>query len=328
VAVKKDKKDMTFKEKVIDNVKVFLSAYAIAFVIRMLLVEAYQIPSQSMVPSLLVKDILMVEKVTRGPIIPLVKWKIPGVIKPQRNDVIVFVHPGWKSPGIAQELISMLTLYLVNLDNTFDSPKNLVKRLVGMPGDRILMTNQVLVINGKALPLDFVKNAQEIMYERLEQKSDTVGFDIYQETDGNHKRIVQHLPPFTLNYSGYGRMFGIMGFPEIVVPKKGDVIQIKGLNEYYKSLIKLLVERESKKVVTVSDGKFYIEGKEVTEWKVSEDHYFGMGDNRDLSQDCRYFGFIPEQNIFGRPFFRYWPFTRFGFDVNEKKDSIRKKNYF
>lgn len=326
MAVKKDKKSMTFKERVIDDVKVFLSAYAIAFVIRMLLIEAYQIPSQSMVPSLLVKDILMVEKVTRGPLIPLVKWKIPGLVKPKRNDIIVFIHPGWKSPGLAQEIVSMLTLYLVNLDNTFDSPKNLVKRLVGMPGDRIMMTNQILVVNGKALQLEFIKNAQEIMYERLEQRSDTMGFDIYRETDGDKSRIIQHFPPFTMKMLRLDDK--VMNFPEITVPKKGDVIAIRWLNSYYRSLIKLLVERESGKTVTEDLGKFYIDGKEITEWKVREDYYFGMGDNRDLSMDCRYFGFIPEKNIFGRPFFRYWPIPRFGFDVNEKKDSIKKKNYF
>ena len=64
---KKDRKNMTLKEKIIDNINVFLSAYAIAFVIRLFLIEAYQIPSSSMVPNLLVKDILMVEKVTLEP---------------------------------------------------------------------------------------------------------------------------------------------------------------------------------------------------------------------------------------------------------------------
>lgn len=326
--VKKDKKDMTFKEKVIDNIKVFLSAYAIAFVIRMLMIEAYQIPSQSMVPSLLVKDILMVEKVTMGPIIPVVKWKLPRIIKPSRNDIIVFVHPGWKSPGIGQEIISMLSLYLINLDNTFDSPKNLVKRLVGMPGDKLMMTNRVLVINGKIVETDFIKNAEEIIYERMKQQDEFVTFEISKETFETKERIVQHLPRFVLGYNRLIDREGVMNFQEITVPKKDEVIQFKGLNAYYLSLLKLMVERESGKAVTIANGKFYIDGSEITQWKPKDNYYFGMGDNRDLSEDCRYFGFIPEKNIFGRPFFRYWPLFRFGFDVNEKEKAIRGKNYF
>ena len=88
---KKDKKSMTLKEKIIENINVIVSAYAIAFVIRLLLIEAYQIPSQSMVPSLLVKDILMVEKVSFGTYVPILAWKLPGFTTPKRNDVIVFM---------------------------------------------------------------------------------------------------------------------------------------------------------------------------------------------------------------------------------------------
>ncbi len=313
---------MTLKERILDNINVFLSAYAIAFVIRMLFVEAYQIPSQSMVPSLLVGDILMVEKVTRGPMIPLVKWKVPGLLKPQRNDVIVFIHPGWKSPGFWQELVSMLSLYLINLDNTFDSPKNLVKRLVAVPGDRLMMTNKVLVLNGKPVDTKYVTTAREIMYERLEKRG-YMDFDIFSESFGGKTRIIQHM--FGDNRFNREEVYQ---FPEITVPKKGDVIKIAGRNDYMKYLLKMLVERESRKSVTVRNGRFYIEGNEITEWTARDNYYFGLGDNRDFSEDCRYFGFIPEKNIFGRPFFRYWPLLRFGFDVNEKEKSIRGKNYF
>jgi signal peptidase I len=313
---------MTLKEKIIENVNVLLSAYAIAFVIRLFTIEAYQIPSQSMVPSLLVRDILMVEKVTMGARVPVLNWKVPGFMKPERNDIIVFVSPAWKSPGIPQELVSLLTLSLVNLDNTFDTPKNLVKRLVGLPGDTLSMTNKILMINGKPVQNDFVITSREVIYDRLVQTGHAT-FDLFQEAFDGKKRIVQHLYGDT----GFNRE-EVYQFAEIRVPKKGEVITIRDKNNYYKTLLKLLVERESGKIVLVQNGAFFIEGKEIKEWKVMDNYYFGMGDNRDFSEDCRYFGFIPEKNIFGRPLFRYFPFDRLGFDVNETGNSVKKKSFF
>jgi signal peptidase I len=275
------------------------------------------------VPSLLIKDILMVEKATMGAKVPILNWKMPGFIKPQRNDVIVFVHPGWKSPGIGKELVSLLTLYLINLDNTFDSPKNLVKRLVGLPGDKIVMTNKTLYINNTVVKKDFLITANEAIYDRL-VKVGYVSFDIYKESFEKKNRIVQHI--YQDNHFNREEVYD---FPEIYVPKKGDVIVLKGKNDYYKGLIKLLIERESGKLITrTPDGRFYIDGKEITEWKVSDNYYFGMGDNRDYSEDCRFFGFIPEKNIFGRPLFRYFPFTRLGFDVNESEAQAKKTTFY
>ncbi len=320
---KKDKKDKTFKEKVIENINVFLSAYAIAFVIRLLIIEAYQIPSQSMVPSLLVKDILMVEKISMGTRIPIVNFKVPGLIKPQRNDIFVFVSPEWKSPGIGKELISLLSLSLINLDNTFETPKNLVKRMVGLPGDTISMSNKILIINNKKVQTDYVITADQVVYDRLVRDDRYWKFDIYKENFDNKSRIVQHL----FGDNGFNRQ-EVYNFPEIYIPRKGDIITLKDKNDYYKKLLLFLIQRESGKDVTLFNGSFFMDGKELTEWKAENDYYFGMGDNRDVSEDCRYFGFIPEKNIFGRPLFRYFPFTRLAINVNENETSIKRKNFY
>ena len=372
---KKNKKDMTFKEKVIDNINVFLSAYAIAFVIRLFAVEAYQIPSASMVPSLLVKDILMVEKVTTGSRLPLINMKMPGIVKPERNDIVVFVSPAWESPGIGKEVISLLSLSLINLDNTFENPKNLVKRLVGLPGDRISMTNEILTINGIEVTENFVRQAvAETSYNELAKMPERLFFDFYQEEYQGKKRIVQHIyegnklskeawqdvkdwinnyqkglpvksdflsiSPYkmvavddreafyqTANYFNIKENSTNNNFPEIYVPKKGDVITFKDKNYYYRGLLKLLVKRESGKDVEEVNGSFYIDGKELVNWKVRDNYYFCMGDDRDLSLDCRYFGFIPEKNIFGKPLFRYWPFTRAGFGISESEESVKTHNF-
>lgn len=321
---KKDKKNMTFKEKVIDNIKVFFSAYIIAFFIRLLLIEAYQIPSQSMVPSLLVKDILMVEKLTSGTYIPILNWKIPMLLKPKRNDIIVFISPAWKSPGKLNEFISLISLSLINLDNTFDTPKNLVKRLIAEPGDTVFMSNQTLYINGKIVKRDYIITAQQKIYDRMVHRG-YLYYDIYLETYENKKRLVQHMTeklPFF-----YDRSL-IYEFPEIYVPKKGDVIILTNRNLYFLGLMKKLIERETGKTLTLLSDKLYLEGKEIKEWKIKENYYFAMGDNRDNSEDSRYFGFIPERNIFGRILFRYFPFHRIAFIINENEKSILKMNNY
>lgn len=342
VKVKKDKKDMTFKEKVVENVKLFFSAYLIAFVIRLFFIEAYQIPSQSMVPNLKVKDTLMVQKLSFGPIIPVVKWKLPGFGRPHRNDIIVFVTPEWKSPGIGKELVSLLTLSIWNLDNTFDSPKNLVKRLVALPGDTLSMSNQRLILNGEVLDTEYVATVEQKVYNQLY----TMGYDyfnLYAETYSNQTRVVQHQKQIDGAYFYYPenftnmdifdlfdtkyRHFLVTGFPAIYVPRKGDVIQLADTNPYYRYLLVKLIERESGKNAAVINGKVFLDGQEITEWKVKDNYYFGMGDNRDSSEDCRYFGFIPERNIFGKILFRYFPFGRFAFKVNETAKSVIKEKF-
>jgi len=310
---KKDYKTMSFKEKVIDNIKIFFSAYAIAFVIRLFLIEAYQIPSQSMVPSLLVKDIMMVEKVTLGPRLPVINIKIPGFLKPERNDIFAFLSPQWRNQGRFEELLSLVSLSLITLDNNFENPKNLVKRLVGLPGDRISMTNRILTINGKALTQDYITRTSEIQYNFGIKIKYFRDYDLYNENSFGKKRVIQHFPgkPSITHYPL------IYQFPEIYVPKKGDIISLKQ-NPYYQQLLLLLIQRESgDSNIIINNGRFYKDGLEITEWKAMQNYYFGMGDNRDESLDSRFFGFIPEDNIIGRPIFRYFPFNRAGLDLNE-----------
>ena len=119
---------------------------------------------------------------------------MPGILAPQRNDIIVFVTPEWRNPGQWQEFVSLITLSIVNLDNTFENPKNLVKRLVGLPGDRISMTNKIVTVNGKQLLQDYIITASEMQYSENTSlsKLNTDRFDIYSEKDGNKTRIIQH----------------------------------------------------------------------------------------------------------------------------------------
>jgi signal peptidase I len=104
-----------------------LGASVLLFLVtRALVVEMYKIPSPSMQRTLMVGDFLVVDKMVYGPEIPLIHYRLPGLRAPERGDVIVFRWP-------------------------VDPSLNYVKRVVGVPGDTLLMRDGVLQRNGVAL---------------------------------------------------------------------------------------------------------------------------------------------------------------------------------
>ncbi|MDP9203872.1 MAG: signal peptidase I [Gemmatimonadota bacterium] len=117
-----------------ENLKSILGALAIFLVLRAFLVEAYRIPSGSMIPTLLVGDWLFVNKAIYGAHVPFSRASLPAYREPNRGDVVVFVSP-YQSDEAAQGR---------------DPTPTLVKRLVGTPGDTLHMRNGVLYLNGIA----------------------------------------------------------------------------------------------------------------------------------------------------------------------------------
>jgi len=112
-----------------ETIKSIGGAILIYLVIRTLLIEAYRIPSGSMIPTLLVGDWLFVNKLVYGPTIPFTNAHLPGYSQPKRSDVVVFVSPPQS-------------------DQPEDPQPTLVKRLVGMPGDTLYMRGGLLYVNG------------------------------------------------------------------------------------------------------------------------------------------------------------------------------------
>ena len=115
---------------VLPTLAIFLGA-------RQLLAEAYRIPSGSMEPTLLVGDALFVNKLRFGPHIPFTSHSLPGYASPRRGDVVVFTSPP-QDPSIR-----------ITPDEVTPT---LVKRIVGTPGDTLLMRRGQLLVNGAALP--------------------------------------------------------------------------------------------------------------------------------------------------------------------------------
>jgi signal peptidase I len=105
----------------------FFPVILIVFLLRSFLVEPFKIPSSSMVPTLLVGDFILVNKFKYGVRLPVINKKILELDAPQRGDVMVFRYPE-------------------------DTSLDYIKRVVGVPGDRIEYRNKRLFVNGTAVP--------------------------------------------------------------------------------------------------------------------------------------------------------------------------------
>jgi signal peptidase I len=106
----------------------FFPVILIVFVLRSFLVEPFKIPSGSMIPTLLVGDFILVNKFTYGVRLPVINKKVVELGSPQRGDVMVFRYP-------------------------VDPSLDYIKRVVGVPGDRIEYRNKRLTVNGQPVPL-------------------------------------------------------------------------------------------------------------------------------------------------------------------------------
>jgi signal peptidase I len=199
-----------FGSDLITSMQSLLGTVVIAIFVITFIVQAFQIPSESMENTLLVGDYLLVDKLCYG------EAGLADAVMPYqriaRGDVIVFHYP-------------------------VDPKQHFVKRVIGVPGDRLRMVNKTVFINGKPLNEPYV-------------------------------RFIE--PPNNLFRDN---------FPRTDIP----MINMEG--SWWLEMRKL-----------VEDGQLII----------PEGHYFVMGDNRDDSQDSRYWGFVPRENIIGSPLLIYW----------------------
>ena len=117
----------------LEMVKSLLWAVLLFFVIRMFLVTAYSIPSESMEDTLLIGDYLMANNALFGATVPFTDIRLPSLRNPRRGEIVVF-RPTYNNPRI-----------------------DVVKRVVGVPGDTLQMRDKVLYLNGKAVKEPFTK---------------------------------------------------------------------------------------------------------------------------------------------------------------------------
>lgn len=122
----------------------FFPVIALVFVLRSFLFEPFKIPSSSMVPTLLVGDLILVNKFDYGIRLPVLNKKVIDVGNPQRGDVMVFKYPK-------------------------DMSQDYIKRVIGVPGDKITYENKRLTVNGQPVeytPLDDYLDDERPVYHK------------------------------------------------------------------------------------------------------------------------------------------------------------------
>ena len=195
----------------------FFPVLLAVLVLRSFVAEPFRIPSGSMMPTLLVGDFILVNKFAYGLRLPVLNTKVVGIGEPERGDVVVFRFPAHPETDY-------------------------IKRVVGLPGDRVSYYNKTVYVNGEPMP-------QELLGPYAED-----------------------------------------GVPD------GRLLQLR---ERLGS-----VDHD----ILVMPGRPNVEG----EYTVPPGHYFVLGDNRDNSNDSRFWGFVPEENLVGKAFVIWmnWDFGR------------------
>jgi len=184
--------EVPLKSKTREYVESILWAVMLALCIRTCVVQSFKIPSGSMEDTLVIGDCLLVNKFVYGIRLPFSDLRLPGLRKPQRGDVIVFKYPE-------------------------DRSKDFIKRLIGVPGDEILVRDKRVYVNGSLF-----QNPHEVHKDR------------------------QVLPRELAPRDNFGPV------------------------------------------------------------RIPANSYFVMGDNRDNSYDSRFWGFVPQVDVVGKAFIKYW----------------------
>ena len=161
----------------------FFPVILIVFLLRSFLVEPFKIPSSSMVPTLLVGDFILVNKFTYGIRLPVANRKMVQLGDPQRGDVMVFRYP--EDPSL-----------------------DYIKRVVGLPGDRVEYRNKRLTINGQVVPVrqvdDYLSRERMQFSRRYIETLGTVDHEILLEDDAPAAVLPTRAAAGNCNYNSNG----------------------------------------------------------------------------------------------------------------------------
>ncbi|MDR3138056.1 MAG: signal peptidase I [Treponema sp.] len=298
--IKKEKQKK--KHPLVDWLEAFIWAAGMVLLINQYLFQAYQIPSGSMIDTLLIGDRIFVNKIIFGPeLLPGVA-KLPSPVKAKRNDIIIFENPSYISRGpifdIAQRIIYMLTLSLVDIDrDESGEPKAhfLIKRAVGMGGDRFITRQgelRILFAGEDRWVLEREFNAARQFNHRL-------------------SRLVEEDAYPALEAAGKVTAYMDMGLspPQRLLAAAAPLerLRYRDYLAYEESFLGVL------RTAYPQDARYRARfARRTLGWYVPEGRILPLGDNRDNSRDGRYFGPIRETGVLGKGSVIYWPLGRLG----------------
>lgn len=275
--------------------------------------------------------------------------RIPGIQKIKRNDIVVF---SWPSDS----------LNLMWGDNSkkftykpIDKRTNYVKRCVGIPGDSLEVRDGYVYINGKRTVLPGRAKPQYFFDVDTEGKKFGQGaikrYNIregYGTQDGKfilnltdneaaliaknpivksvtkriepkgvfHPDIFPHNPQYKWSNDNYGPIY---------IPKKGDVVELnKKTIPFYEQIIR----RYEHNNFNVVGDNYYLNGRKITSYKIKQDYFWMMGDNRQNSLDARSWGYVPFDHVVGKPVFIWLSWDPNAPNFMAKLQSIRWDRMF
>lgn len=234
---------------VVDYARSMVPVVVIVLLLRSFLFEPFRIPSDSMMPTLHDGDFILVNKFQYGLRLPVTNTKFLSIGEPQRGDVMVFRFP--PDPAI-----------------------NYVKRLVGLPGDRVQVHDDHLVINGEAVPLQSLGRFNDGCYENMQLSSERLGQREHQVLSCRSPYGIA-APPLPGCNRRIDRGYICDDGPEGASrPDSGDFAEIL----------------------------------------IPPGYFLAIGDNRDNSSDSRVWGLVPEENLVGsaRRIWFNWDLQRSG----------------
>lgn len=282
------------------NVREFFTLLAVVIAIRVFVFGLYQVPTGSMETTMLVGERFFADKLTYF------------FRAPHRGEVIAFNAPDFKYS--ANPVVYLLQQYLLGPVPFNWGPDNWTKRVIGIPGDhvegKIEDGKPVIYLNGVKLDEPYINKYPLIQVWRSDPQQQLT--KIEKELEGTYGRskavdkesierfILERLDCCPRSYdpsASYEKQPFYRLNPERIVSteliKPGSLIRPDAVHD-------------QRMMTKIADGKNAWNGSDVFSVKLGPDEYWGMGDNRLGSRDCRSFGPIKAAWIHGRILFRIW----------------------
>ncbi|WP_269223670.1 signal peptidase I [Flavobacterium sp. IMCC34518] len=266
-------------------------------------------------------------------------FRLPGIQTINRTDIVVFNWP-------ADTVFKFRDRSGLRVDKPIDKKSNYVKRCVGIPGDSLSIKDGLVYINGKELYLGDRAKPQFSYNVAIDGKT-PIDFEYLLKnmdvTDGagfiNESRDTLFISALTA--AGAERLKNVPGitsvkriisknvedgifphinkwnrdnFGPIYIPQQAKTV---ALNLETLPFYKTIITDYEKKDLKVNGNEIRIDGKVVTTYTFDQNYYWMMGDNRHNSEDSRYWGFVPENHIVGKPIFIWMSWDTNGKGLNK-----------
>lgn len=349
--------------KTADTISSLLFAIVVATIVHGYIMQPFQIPTSSLEKSLLVGDFLFVSKFHYGARVPMTtvalpmvhdtipfihkksyrNWpqlpyfRIPGLQKIEKNDIVVFNWP-------VDTVYKFFDKSNRKADKPIDKKSNYVKRCQGTPGDTFEIRDGVVFINGKQLilperakpqysytvttngnPLDpnYLIKELKITDGIYQTGANTFLFSALTEETASRIKNNPIVTSITKNISKEpeptvfpqtSNNWNKDNYGPIYIPEAGKTVALTAENiPFYKRIITEYEGNDLK--VTGSDIR--INGVTAKSYTFKQNYYWMMGDNRHNSEDSRYWGYVPEDHIVGKPVFVWLSIDKYGSGINK-----------